>query len=129
MARSKKSKSIAKAPELQPTTQLTEESVPHYNIYGYQDATEVAAEISGRIHSSLLSGYFVFAYRSSGDLRRVVVTRTSQDTWMYGIVTTGWTCLVPKISREGLLTMVGDEMETRKIPNNIIDDFKYFASQ
>jgi len=25
--------------------------------------------------------------------------------------------------------MVGDEMEARKIPNNIIDDFKYFVSQ
>jgi hypothetical protein len=48
---------------------------------------------------------------------------------MYGIVTPGWTVLVPKISREGLLTMVGDEMEARRIPNNIIDDFKYFVSQ
>lgn len=109
------------------TTEST--SAVHYNIYGYQDTTEVASDISGSIHDSLLSGYFVFAYRGSGDLRRLVVTRTSQDTWMYGIITSGWTCLVPKISREGLLTMVTDELETRKIPNNIIDDFKYFVSQ
>ena len=112
-----------------PETKQTQPEVPHYNIYGYQDANEVAAEISGSIHNSLLSGYFVFAYRSSGDLRRLVVTRTAQDTWMYGIVTPGWTALIPKISREGLLTMVTDEMETRKVPNNIIDDFKYFVLQ
>lgn len=125
MAKSKKLKSTPKTVDEQSIPAVT----PHYNIYGYQDATEVASEISGSIHSSLLSGYFVFAYRGSGDLRRVVVTRVAQDTWMYGIVTPGWTVLVPKISREGLLTMVGDEMEARKIPNNIIDDFKYFVSQ
>ena len=101
----------------------------HYNIYGYLDATEVANDISGSIHSLLLSGYFIFAYRGSGDLRRLVVTRTAQDTWMYGIITPGWTCLVPKISREGLLEMCVSEMEIRKIPINIIDDFKYFVSQ
>ena len=125
MAKSKKLKSTPKTVTEQSTPVVT----PHYNIYGYQDATEVASEISESIHSSLLSGDFVFAYRGSGDLRRVVVTRVAQDTWMYGIVTSGWTTLVPKISREGLLAMVGDEMETRKIPNNIIDDFKYFVSQ
>ena len=117
MVKSKKLKSTPKIID----EQLTPAVTPHYNIYGYQDATEVASEISGSIHSSLLSGYFVFAYRGSGDLRRVVVTRIAQDTWMYGIVTPGWTALVPKISREGLLTMVGDEMEARKIPNNIIN--------
>lgn len=120
MAKSKK-KSETKSPE--------EITPVHYNIYGYRDTTDVANDISGGIHSSLLSGYFVFAYRGSGDLRRLVVTRIAQDTWMYGIVTSGWTCLMPKINREGLLEMCVSEMETRKISNNIIDDFKYFISQ
>ena len=111
------------------TTPTVDPQVVHYNIYGYLDATEVANDISGSIHNLLLSGYFIFAYRGSGDLRRLVVTRTAQDTWMYGIITPGWTCLVPKISREGLLEMCVTEMEIRKIPINIIDDFKYFVSQ
>ena len=116
-----------KNPETKPMT--VEEPKVHYNIYGYLNTDEVASDISGSIHSSLLSGYFIFAYRGSGDLRRIVVTRATKDIWMYGIVTSGWTCLVPKISREGLIEMCVSEMETRKIPINIIDDFKYFISQ
>jgi len=121
-----KSKKKSKTPSKSASTVTP---VEHYNIYGYQDASEVAVDISGGIHNSLLSGYFVFAYRGSGDLRRIVVTRTGQDTWMYGIVTSGWTALVPKINRDGLLEMCVSEMELRKISNNIIDDFKYFVSQ
>ena len=121
MAKSKKKPEISK--------QTTSEATKHYNIYGYQDADEVALDISSGIHSSLLKGYFVFAYRGSGDLRRLVVTRTGQDTWMYGIITPGWTELVSRINQEGLLEMCVSKMETCKIPINIIDDFKYFISQ
>jgi hypothetical protein len=124
MAKSKKKPETKQNP-----TSSAPTPVVHYNIYGYQDTTDVANDISGSIHSSLLSGYFVFAYRGSGELRRLVVTRIAQDTWMYGMITPGWTCLVPKISREGLLEMCVTEMETRKVPTNIIDDFKYFVSQ
>lgn len=101
----------------------------HYNTWGYQDSNEVAAEIMNGIHSSLLQGYYVFAYRGTGDIRRLVVTRRDQDTWMYGMITTGWTCLVPRISREGLLAAVVPDLESKKVGKDIIEDFKYWIEQ
>ena len=107
---------------------VTVPEAEHYNVWGYSSPDEVAADISGGIHASLLSGYFVFAYRGTGDLKRLVVTQTGPDTWMYGEVTTGWTALVPKASREALLGLVVPDLESRHVPTNIIDDFKYYIT-
>ena len=101
----------------------------HRNVWGYRDTDEVAFDIVGGIHESLLSGYFVFALKSSGYLRRLVVTRKSEDTWMYGIVTPGWSGIIPKISREGLAEMLIPELEDSKLKKEIIEDFKYYISQ
>lgn len=105
------------------------QAVIHRNVWGYRDTDEVAFDIVGGIHESLLSGYFVFALKSSGYLRRLVVTRKSEDTWMYGIVTPGWSGIVPKISREGLAEMLVPELEDSKLKKEIIEDFKYYISQ
>jgi len=115
--------------------QKTQEAPPpereHCNIWGYPDLSAVAADISGGIHSGLLAGYFVFAYRSggSGNIKRLVVTRSGPDTWMYGIVTQGWTGYIPKIPKEGLYGLLLDDMKADKIKPEIIEDFKYFVEQ
>ncbi len=98
----------------------------HFNIYGYGSVDEVASEIAGSIHCTLLSGAFVFAYRGTGDLKRLVVTRTGDDTWMYGIVTTGWTGLVPKASKAELIDLVLPELVSKKTDKRVIEDFKYY---
>lgn len=103
--------------------------IQHRNVWGYRDTDEVAYDIIGGIHESLLSGYFVFAIRTGGNIRRLVVTRKAEDIWMYGIVTPGWSGLIPKISREGLAEMLVPEMENSKLDKEIIEDFKYYISQ
>jgi hypothetical protein len=48
---------------------------------------------------------------------------------MYGIVTPGWSGIIPKISREGLAEMLIPELEDSKLKKEIIEDFKYYISQ
>ena len=103
----------------------------HCNLWGYSCLQEVADEISCGIHSDLLRGYFVFAWREPkvGDIKRLVVTRTDQDSWMYGIITTGWSGLIPKITKEGLYATLITDLEQQKIRQEILEDLKYFIEQ
>lgn len=113
-----KSKKVQETPDRQ-----------HYNVWGYSGIPEVAEDIQGGIHSSLLEGYYVFGYRGRGDILRLVITRRDQDTWMYGMVTTGWTCLIPRTTKENLLSMVIPDLEAKKINKDIIEDLKFYVEQ
>ena len=102
----------------------------HCNTWGYRNPDEVVQDILGGIHESLLRGYYVFAYRSNeGEIKRLIVSRTGQDEGMYGMVTSGWTCIFPSVTRDGLLSLVVPDLVSKKVNKDIIEDFKYYILQ
>ena len=88
-------------------------------VHGFHDIQEVANTIYGGILDSLLRWQFVFAYRGTTDT--LVVTLRSPGVWSYGIITPGWTGVIPRaLSLEPLISLMVD----RKYPKEVVADLK-----
>lgn len=94
------------------------------NIYGWSCIEEVAQDIWSGIHSYLLNGNFVFAYRGVGDIMQLVITKRLHDqSYMIGMITSGWTMLLPSVPKEYLLDTTVTDMKTKKVPGEVIQNF------
>ena len=122
------------------TVGTSTETVPTTNIFGWENDYQVAETIWGSIHSSLLDGDLVFAYRSStqgSKLGQIIVVRNFKivssgvllDPKVYtdfgvGYITSGYTALLPHVPLEYLKEEVYKYLEEWKIDKNILGTYK-----
>lgn len=115
------------------TNQIKEDQV----IVGWGDANEVASSIWSSIHSSLLSGKLVFAYKpyKESELTQLVVVRNlKNDTYgrvldkdyAVGMMTSGFSMLLPHVPLEYLENDLVNDMNKYKVDKETIETFKKF---
>lgn len=115
------------------TNQIKEDQV----IVGWGDANEVASSIWSSIHSSLLSGKLVFAYKpyKESELTQLVVVRNlKNDTYgrvmdkdyAVGMMTSGFSMLLPHVPLEYLENDLVSDMKKYKVDKETIETFKKF---
>ena len=107
-------------------------------VIGWKSADEVASSIWGSIHSKLVEGMLVFAYRSTNDktdLIQLVVVRNLKkdafgnttnidDDYAIGMVTKGFTMLLPRVPLSYIENDVLSDMKKYKLDSNLIDLYK-----
>lgn len=107
-------------------------------IVGWRNADEVAASVWSSIHSKLVEGTLVFAYKSTNDktdLVQLVVVRnlkrdafgnpTSLDnSYAVGMVTKGFTMLLPNVPLTYVENDVINDMKKYKLEKDLIDLYK-----
>lgn len=107
--------------------EVKKEDSPVINIWGWDNIDAVAEDIYQGIHSQLLEGYLVFAYQGgSDDLRRFVITQKSGvDTYMLGVITSGYTMLLPSTPKEYLVTEFMEDLRKKyKIHPDILNNLE-----
>lgn len=115
------------------TNQIKEDQV----IVGWGDANEVASSIWSSIHSSLLSGKLVFAYKPyrESELTQLVVVRNLKDDtygrvmdkdYAVGMMTSGFSMLLPHVPLEYLENDLVNDMNKYKVDKETIETFKKF---
>lgn len=107
-------------------------------IWGWQSIDECAASVWGSIHSSLLAGDLVFAYRtpnSSEKLKQLVVVRNFDLTptmsgnikhytsYGVGYITSGYTALLPNVPFRYIKNELMDLLKDWKIDKNVLATF------
>lgn len=100
--------------------------LPANPIYGWNSLEDVAKDVNHSIHRELLQGEFVCAVQGDWELQRFVVTRRLDDPsqFMVGIICKGHTAYFPKLPKDAVLSYVENDMKDKKVPGNIINDFK-----
>lgn len=123
-------------------TNLNEENIievtpPVYNarqayVMGWENAEQVASDIWASVHSTLLSGALLFAYKStntSSDLVQVVVVknlpseRSNGEGYGVGMITTGFSMLLPKVPIEYLAGDLLEDLKKYKVNKEIVDTY------
>lgn len=99
----------------------------------WQNVDQVAGDIWSSIHSSLLEGYPLFAYKSTQQgselVQIVVVKRFDPNTlkvkdYGVGMITTGYSALVPHVPHSYLEDVVLEDLKKYKIDKEIQTIFK-----
>ena len=89
-------------------------------VWGWDNAMSVANDLWASIHSSLLAGDLVFAYKDTtgeSGLTQIVVVALNQPTehFSVGMVTSGYTALLPHVPFNFLTsTVLGDPTRVLK---------------
>lgn len=93
-------------------------------IFGWNSEREVASEIWCSIHSSLLAGNLVFAIKPIGtcDLKRMIVVSNNDNTFGIGLVTSGFTALIPKAPLSYIQSEVEEDSKKYKFSKDIINN-------
>lgn len=105
------------------------EQFERMRVIGWENAMECANALWGSIHSSLLQGNLVFAYKntkSDTGFGQVVVVQNPScpNDFAVGEVTSGWTALVPHIGLEQMVDLVLDDLKKFKVEAKIQNIFK-----
>lgn len=123
---------------------LTEELPKNTNqecpyISGWENISQVADDVWNSIHSDLLSGDLLFAYRSmnpssgkSGELCQIVIVRNFTvesgkkiyTDYSVGEITTNYSALIPHIPLEYLKGEVVSDLENNRIDKKILEAYK-----
>lgn len=115
------------------TNQVKEDQI----VIGWGDANEVASSIWSSIHSSLLDGKLVFAYKpyKESELTQLVVVRNLKDDvygrvidkdYAVGMMTSGFSMLLPHVPFEYLENDLVSDMKKYKVDKETIETFKKF---
>lgn len=115
------------------TNQVMEDQM----LVGWGDANEVASSIWSSIHSSLLDGKLVFAYKpyKESELTQLVVVRNLKDDvcgrvidkdYAVGMMTSGFSMLLPHVPLEYLENDLVNDMNKYKVDKETIETFKKF---
>lgn len=104
------------------------EKVTALNCWGWKDSNEAACEIFNSLHSSLLEGAFVFGYKNTGgpdksQLLQLIVVRFDVNKFGLGVVTSGYTMLLPSIPLTYLQNELIDDLKKWKLEKKILDTF------
>ena len=105
---------------------------------GWNNVDECAASVWSSIHSSLLEGELVFAYKSvssKSDLQQFVLVKNlvgrkidangniemcKKTGYALGMITSGFSVLYPYIPKKYLLGTGLDDLKKYKIPNDVL---------
>ena len=103
-----------------------EEKIVLKNCWGWENINEAACEVFNGIHSTLLQGQYVFGYRNTGKdspLVQAVVVRFDKDIFGLGVITQGYTCLLPRIPLRYLEEEFVADLKKWKIEKEIVETF------
>ena len=117
-------------------------------IYGWQCIEEVARDVWGSIHSSLLNGDLVFAYKcpsKSSTLKQIVIVRNFElvDSGMLGVpdpikhytsygvgyITSGYTALLPNVPYTYIAEEIVEYLKDWKIDKTIINTYEAIVEE
>lgn len=109
----------------------------------WENMNQVAGEVWSSIHSSLISGWPIFAYKSTktnSNLIQIVIVRNFKntgnspqpelgDTFSVGMMTTGFSSLMPNVSIDYLKTQVLQDLNFYKIDKYICSSLEVIISK
>lgn len=89
-------------------------------VWGWENAMSVANDLWASIHSSLLAGDLVFAYKDTtgeSGLTQIVIVAFNQPTehFSVGMVTSGYTALLPHVPFDYLTNTVLGDLKSIKL--------------
>lgn len=103
-------------------------------VWGWESAMNVANDLWASIHSSLLSGDLVYAYKSTksnSELSQIVIVQnkslnplTGELDFGVGMVTTGYTSLLPHVPYEYLENSILEDLKKYKVDKDILEIYK-----
>ena len=99
------------------------------NCWGWSDVNEAACDVFNSIHRNLLEGQFVFGYKNTfgpekSQLMQVIVVRFSKDVFGVGVVTSGYTMLLPQVPITYLDVEFAEDLKKWKIESHILNTYK-----
>lgn len=103
-------------------------------IDGWSSVEDCAATVWASIHSSLLDGELVYAYRNTSgksDLQQLVIVKNldrngkSGIGYSLGMITTGFTVLYPLVEYNYLIDDVIGDMKKYKLDKSVIENYRY----
>lgn len=119
--------------------ELNEQNNQNRSIWGWQSIDDTARDIWGSIHSSLLAGDLVFAYKTgsqSDKLKQIVVVRNftviyaaGQERKLYsgysvGYITSGYSALIPNVPLRYLTDVTLVNLRDWKVNKEIVNTFE-----
>lgn len=120
-----------------------EDTRRHQIVHGqWTSVDEVARDVWSGIHSSLLQGQPLFAYKSTkpgSELVQVVVVMNLKtalngervvvdDDLAVGLITTGWTALLPHVPSSYLVNDLHADLVKYKVEKKIIETFEQIVT-
>lgn len=104
------------------------------NIIGWESASACANDVWNSIHSSLLSGNLIFAYKSHNhgtELGQIIIVQNINQyhDFAVGMMTTGFTSLLPHVPWEYLDSVVTEDLKKYKVESSIRDIFKQIIEE
>lgn len=94
-----------------------------YNIWGWNSIEDVAQEVWSGLHSDLLVGNFVFAFKNpTGDIKQFVITQRTSEDYMLGVISAGYTMYLPHTTRDYLRETFIQDLKKNKIESAVIDN-------
>lgn len=101
-------------------------------VWGWQSPTDCAESVWCGLHRRLLEGNLVFAYRNtnshSSDLSQCVVVKNDytglNDDFSVGVITTGYSMLLPHVPITYLEGELLDELKKQKIDKVILGTYE-----
>lgn len=116
--------------------------------YGWQCIDDVAKDVWGSIHSSLLNGDLVFAYKcpsKNATLKQIVIVRNFElvDSGMLGVpdpikhyisygvgyITSGYTALLPNVPYTYIAEEIVEYLKDWKIDKTIINTYEAIVEE
>lgn len=100
------------------------------NVWGWQDSVKCAESIWSSIHSKLLEGDLVFAYRNVGinsDLCQFVVVKNNKignNDFAVGVITSGYTMLLPHVPIDYVETDLVEDLRKWKLEKSILNTYE-----
>lgn len=104
------------------------------NCWGWADVNAAACEIFNSIHHTLLEGQFIFGYKNTfgpekSQLMQIVVVRFSSDVFGVGVVTSGYTMLLPQVPITYLEVELAEDLKKWKIESYILNTYKSIINE
>lgn len=110
------------------------EMLDRSRVWGWENAMSVANDLWASIHSSLLSGDLVFAYKETkgnSEFSQIIVVQnknlnpmTGELDFGVGMVTTGYTSLLPHVPYAYLEDIILEDLKKYKVDKSILEIYK-----
>lgn len=99
------------------------------NCWGWESTSEAACDVFNSLHRSLLEGVFLFGYKNifgpdKSQLQQCVIVRFDTNLFGVGVVTSGYTMLLPRVPLSYLETELLEDLKKWKIEKEIIETYK-----
>lgn len=134
--------------EERPMTEIEQRELTSGVCYGWRCINDVAAEVWGSIHSTLLKGDLVFAYKSPKEqdkLKQIVIVRNFElsnnpvpgmmdpmkvyTSYGVGYITSGYTALLPNVPFRYISGEIVDYLKEWKVEKSIINTYEAIVEE